>query len=203
VAEWHWEPVTDDLLDGLLPAALAAVRQVAEEVTARESTIFLDRREFKGEPPGLRTVRRGAVMLVLHDRRPRRTRSHHPGMVDRLNSNSTGACKQIFESYSGFTMWGGWGSNPRPADYEKPGVTLRTRYLHSYRAAAAPIALIALIALTARSTNRSTTHKDGSPYRLRSVITGLRSPQGCCARRKHVRPSIVSTACPTPSPVRS
>src|ERR1017187_5005814 len=26
--------------------------------------------------------------------------------------------------------WGGWGSNPRPADYEKPGLTLRTRCLH-------------------------------------------------------------------------
>jgi hypothetical protein len=29
VADWHWEPVTDDLLDRLPPAALAAVRQVA------------------------------------------------------------------------------------------------------------------------------------------------------------------------------
>jgi hypothetical protein len=25
--------------------------------------------------------------------------------------------------------WGGWGSNPRPTDYEKPGPALRTRYL--------------------------------------------------------------------------
>ena len=56
MAEWHWELVTDDLLDGLPPAALAAVRQVAEELTARESMIFLDGREFTGEPPGLRTV---------------------------------------------------------------------------------------------------------------------------------------------------
>ena len=29
VAEWRWELVTDDLLDGLPPAALATVRQVA------------------------------------------------------------------------------------------------------------------------------------------------------------------------------
>jgi drug/metabolite transporter (DMT)-like permease len=29
VADWHWEPVTDDLPDGLPPAALAAIRQVA------------------------------------------------------------------------------------------------------------------------------------------------------------------------------
>ena len=42
VADWHWEPVTEDLLDGLPPAALAAVRQVAEELTIRESMIFLD-----------------------------------------------------------------------------------------------------------------------------------------------------------------
>ena len=40
MAEWHWELVTDDLLDGLPPAALAAVRQVAEELTVRESMIF-------------------------------------------------------------------------------------------------------------------------------------------------------------------
>jgi hypothetical protein len=59
VAEWHWEPVTDDLLDWLPPAALAAVRQVAKELTVRESMIFLDGREFTGEPPGLRTVQRG------------------------------------------------------------------------------------------------------------------------------------------------
>jgi len=53
-------------------------------------------------------------------------------------------------------MWGGWGSNPRPADYEKHGPALRMRYLHAYRAAAAPMAVIALIARMARSTNRST-----------------------------------------------
>ena len=64
MAEWHWELVTDDLLDGLPPAALAAVRQVAEELTIRESMIFLDGREFTGEPSGLRTVQRGPLMLV-------------------------------------------------------------------------------------------------------------------------------------------
>jgi hypothetical protein len=64
VAEWHWELVTDDLLDGLPPAALTTVRQVAEELTVRESMIFLDGREFTGEPPGLRTIQRGQLMLV-------------------------------------------------------------------------------------------------------------------------------------------
>ena len=62
--DWHWEPVTDDLLDGLSPAALAAIGQVAEELAVRESMIFLDGREFTGEPPGLRTIQRGPLMLV-------------------------------------------------------------------------------------------------------------------------------------------
>jgi hypothetical protein len=56
--------VTDDLLDGLAPAALAAVRQVAEELTVRESMVFNDGREFTGEPQGLRTIQRGQLMLV-------------------------------------------------------------------------------------------------------------------------------------------
>ena len=64
MAEWHWELVNDDLLDGLPPAALATVRQVAEELTVRESMIFLDGREFTGDPPGLRTIQRGPLMLV-------------------------------------------------------------------------------------------------------------------------------------------
>jgi hypothetical protein len=64
VAEWHWELVTEDLLDGLPPAALTTVRQVAEELTVRESMIFLDGREFTGEPPRLRTVQRGQLMPV-------------------------------------------------------------------------------------------------------------------------------------------
>jgi len=64
VADWRWEPVTDDLLDELPPAAVAAVRQVAEELTIRESMIFLDGRDFTGEPPGLRTIQRGPLMLV-------------------------------------------------------------------------------------------------------------------------------------------
>jgi hypothetical protein len=64
VAEWRWELVTDDLLDGLPAAALTTVRQVAEELTVRESMIFLDGREFTGEPPGLRTIQRGQLMLV-------------------------------------------------------------------------------------------------------------------------------------------
>jgi hypothetical protein len=58
--------------------------------------------------------------------------------------------------YSLYIMWGGWGSNPRPADYEKPGPALSTLYLHGYHGAVPPMALIALYARMARSTNRST-----------------------------------------------
>jgi hypothetical protein len=64
VADWHWEPVTDNLLDGLPPAALKAIRQLAEELTVRESMIFLDGKGFTGDPPGLRTVQHGPLMLV-------------------------------------------------------------------------------------------------------------------------------------------
>ena len=53
--------------------------------------------------------------------------------------------------------WGGWGSNPRPADYENYGPALPTLYLHGYHGAVPPMALIALYARMARSTNRSTT----------------------------------------------
>jgi len=42
---------------------LAAVHQVAEELTVRESMIFLDGREFTGDPPGLRTVQRGQRLV--------------------------------------------------------------------------------------------------------------------------------------------
>ena len=51
----------------------------------------------------------------------------------------------------------GWGSNPRPADYENYGPALRVRCLHGYHGAVPPMALIALYARMTRSTNRSTT----------------------------------------------
>jgi hypothetical protein len=64
VADWSWECITDHLLDSLPPDALRAVRQLAEELTVRESMIFLDGREFTGDPPGLRTIQRGPLMLI-------------------------------------------------------------------------------------------------------------------------------------------
>ena len=54
-------------------------------------------------------------------------------------------------------MWGGWGSNSRPTDYENYGPALPTLYLHGYHGAVPLMALIAPFAQVARSTNRSTT----------------------------------------------
>lgn len=64
MADWRWECITDDLLDGLPPEAVEAVRRLAGELTVRESMIFLDGRAFTGIPPGTRTIRRGPLMLV-------------------------------------------------------------------------------------------------------------------------------------------
>jgi hypothetical protein len=64
VAEWHWECVTDDLLHGLPPEALPAVHQLAKELAVRESMVFLDGPAFTGDPPGLRTIQRGPLMVV-------------------------------------------------------------------------------------------------------------------------------------------
>ncbi len=55
-----------------------------------------------------------------------------------------------------FKLWGGWGSNPRPADYENYGPTLPTLYLHGHHGVVPPTALIAAFAQVTRSTNRST-----------------------------------------------
>ena len=64
MAEWHWEPIIDDLLHNLPPDALRAVEQLGKELAVRESMVFLDGRAFTGDPPGLRTIQRGPLMLV-------------------------------------------------------------------------------------------------------------------------------------------
>ena len=56
VAEWHWECITDYLLDGLPPEALRAIEQLGKELAVRESMVFLDGPAFTGDPPGLRTI---------------------------------------------------------------------------------------------------------------------------------------------------
>ena len=58
MAEWRWERVTDNLLDGLPPDALRAVGQLAKELAVRESMVFLDGPAFTGDPPALRTIQR-------------------------------------------------------------------------------------------------------------------------------------------------
>src|SRR5208282_3161297 len=72
------------------------------------------------------------------------------------NLSSVIASRNFSDLYSARITWGGWGSNPRPADYEEPVVTLRTRYLHGYYGVAPPITLIAPFAQVSGSTNRST-----------------------------------------------
>jgi hypothetical protein len=69
------------------------------------------------------------------------------------------------------SWWGGWGSNPRPADYEKYGLVHRTHHLHGYHETAPPMALIALFAPMARSTNRSTARRWLPPILLPCVTS--------------------------------
>jgi hypothetical protein len=67
-------------------------------------------------------------------------------------------------------MYGGeWGSNPRPADYENYGPTLRMRYLHRYQGAVPPEARIAPFAQVTRSTNRSTPTMAITKFQLQNV----------------------------------
>jgi hypothetical protein len=66
------------------------------------------------------------------------------------------AIPDISNFYTGEPWWGGWGSNPQPADYEKHGPTLRVRWLHRYHGPVPPMAVIAPFAQVARSMNRST-----------------------------------------------
>ena len=85
--------------------------------------------------------------------------------------------------------WGGWGSNPRPADYEKHGPALRTRYLHGYHGFVPLITLIAPFARVTRSTNRSTVAAPVSahPVTVRNIaesagLTSAANGDTVCAR---------------------
>ena len=69
---------------------------------------------------------------------------------------------EISNVWSIYYWWGGWGSNPRPADYEKYGLMHRAHYLHGYHEAVPLMAPIALVAPMARSTNRSTAKRSAS-----------------------------------------
>src|SRR5580700_10816660 len=73
------------------------------------------------------------------------------------------ASRNFSNLYSIYITWGGWGTNPRPADYENSGPVHRTHELHGYHGVVPPMALIALFAPMARSTNRSTTYSGRWP----------------------------------------
>jgi hypothetical protein len=73
-------------------------------------------------------------------------------------------------------MWGGWGSNPRPADYEKYGFVHCARQLHEYHGALPSMALSALVAQVARSTNRSTASAPDPLILLLCVTTTTHEP---------------------------
>jgi hypothetical protein len=67
-----------------------------------------------------------------------------------------GFCNTVVTAAPEVTRWGGWGSNPRPADYENYGTMHHKHYLHGYHEVVPLVALIALAARVTRSTNRST-----------------------------------------------
>lgn len=64
MADWHWRPDPDDLLDDLDDVARHAVEHLAAEITVRDSMVFLDGAAYTGIGPGLRTESRGQLMLT-------------------------------------------------------------------------------------------------------------------------------------------
>ena len=120
-------------------------------------------------PSGLPTTRVAAAVL-LRARAARRVDSPRGGPVGsravgrpRSGAAATLASSDFSNFYSGDKRWGGWGSNSRPADYEKSGPALRALCLHTCHGVVPLMALIALFAPMARSTNRSTPDHDGHP----------------------------------------
>ncbi|MEU9289628.1 hypothetical protein AB0D57_34505 [Streptomyces sp. NPDC048275] len=64
MADWHWEPFQDDLLDGFPEAARAEAERLANEIAVRESMVFLEGAAYTGPGPGVRTESRGLLMLT-------------------------------------------------------------------------------------------------------------------------------------------
>ena len=87
--------------------------------------------------------------------------------------------------------WGGWGSNPRLADYENYGHVHRTHYLHGYHRAVPPMALIAPLAQVTRSTNRSTPTMAITECQLQNVTAAR--PASMSAR-DGIRPPVSAAA---------
>ncbi|MFE0100318.1 hypothetical protein [Streptomyces sp. NPDC059009] len=63
MADWHWEQFRDDLFDGLPEEARAEAERLANEITVRESMVFLEGAAYTGPGPGVRTESRGLLML--------------------------------------------------------------------------------------------------------------------------------------------
>ncbi|MFE9765402.1 hypothetical protein ACFYPC_12870 [Streptomyces sp. NPDC005808] len=55
MADWHWEPFQDDLLDGLSDVARAETERLANEIAVRESMVFPEGAAYAGPRPGVRT----------------------------------------------------------------------------------------------------------------------------------------------------
>lgn len=64
MADWHWEPFQDDLLEGLPEKARAETERLANEIAVRESMVFLEGSAYTGPGPGVRTESRGQLMLT-------------------------------------------------------------------------------------------------------------------------------------------
>lgn len=64
MADWHWEPFHDDLLDGLPEVARTETERLANEIAVRESMVFLEGAAYTGPGPGVRTESRGLLMLT-------------------------------------------------------------------------------------------------------------------------------------------
>jgi hypothetical protein len=101
----------------------------------------------------------------------------------------------IWNFLAGQMWWGGWGSNPRPADYEKYGPALRVRYLHGYHGVVPPTALSALVAqMGGRSTNRPPAASP-DPLILLLCVTSLAAPvpmSGACGPARNITNRRVS-----------
>jgi hypothetical protein len=116
-------------------------------------------------PPGPTSLR--ACPAASPSAAPSRPRTPPPSSTSPNTRSNETAHREPLRDYCAAALggvdkvargrWGGWGSNPRPADYEKYGLVQRTHYLHGYHGAVPPAALNALVAQIARSTNRSTT----------------------------------------------
>jgi hypothetical protein len=89
--------------------------------------------------PGEIAARAGNCMRALHHVYTHRIEGREDligqQIEDVLDPSSSihhivGLLADFSNLYSGHITWGGWGSNPRPADYEKSGPAQHVRCLH-------------------------------------------------------------------------